>query len=74
MTSLLGITRGQYIATQSFERFYKSRQNYGLEQMEKNKDLVMAKELFNCWDESRLGHIEIRTLSDNLISFGLSMS
>jgi hypothetical protein len=25
MTSLLGITRGQYIATQSFEQFYKSR-------------------------------------------------
>jgi Ca2+-binding EF-hand superfamily protein len=42
--------------------------------MEKNKDLVLAKELFKCWDERRLGHIDIIVLSDNLISFGLSMS
>lgn len=42
--------------------------------MEKNKDIVLAKELFSCWDERRIGTINIDTLSENLISFGLSMS
>jgi hypothetical protein len=42
--------------------------------MEKNKDIVLAKELFSCWDEKRIGTINIDTLAENLISFGLSMS
>ena len=33
----------------------------------------MAKELFNAWDTSRLGHISVITLAENLISFGLAM-
>jgi hypothetical protein len=33
-----------------FEQFYKNRKNHGLEQMDKNKDLEIGKELFNCWD------------------------
>jgi len=34
----------------------------------------MAKELFSCWDEKRIGSIKIDNLAENLISFGLSMS
>jgi hypothetical protein len=42
--------------------------------MEKNSHLVLAQELFTCWDTSRLGHIPLDVLSENLISFGLAMS
>jgi Ca2+-binding EF-hand superfamily protein len=34
----------------------------------------MAQELFTCWDTSRLGHIKLEVLAENLISFGLAMS
>jgi Ca2+-binding EF-hand superfamily protein len=74
MTTLLGITNRQYLALQSFERYYKTRQNYGLEQMEKNQDMVLGKELFACWDPERRGRIGVQDLAENLISFGLSMS
>ena len=74
MTSLLGISNKQYLALQSFESFYKSRKNCGLEQMEKNQELGLGKELFACWDPERRGRIEIGDLAENLISFGLSMS
>ena len=50
ITSLLGVTRSQYMAIQHFEKFYKSRKNHGIEQMDKNNDLVMVKQLFACWD------------------------
>ena len=42
--------------------------------MEKNNDLVIAKELFACWDTKRLGHITVEELAEQLISFGLSAS
>ena len=35
---------------------------------------MLAKELFNAWDTSRLGHIDLAELAENLISFGLAMS
>jgi hypothetical protein len=50
MTELLGVTNEQYIVMQEFEKYYLSRKNLGIEQMEKNQDLVVAKELFACWD------------------------
>ncbi len=59
---------------QEFEKYYLSRKNLGIEQMEKNQDLVVAKELFACWDQKRFGHISIDTLAENLISFGLALS
>jgi len=55
MTTLLGISTKQYIALQHFENFYKSRKNEGVKQIEKNQDIVEAKELFACWDEERRG-------------------
>lgn len=58
----------------NFEKFYKSRKNCGIEQIDKNKYLVIGKELFACWDTSRRGRIEVNSLAENLISFGLSMS
>ena len=42
--------------------------------MDKNKDLVVGKELFACWDVDRRGRIAVKALAENLISFGLSMS
>lgn len=74
MTSLLGITKTQFIALQHFERFYLSRRNHGIKQIEKNQSLVLAKELFACWDQSRLGHISVNELAENLISIGLALS
>ena len=74
MTTLLGISNKQYLALQNFENFYRSRKNFGLEQMEKNQDMVLGKELFACWDPERRGRIELGDLAENLISFGLSMS
>lgn len=74
MTSLLGINNTQYLAMVNFEQFYKNRKNHGLEQVDKNKDLVIGKELFACWDVDRRGRIEVKALAENLISFGLSMS
>ena len=74
MTSLLGVTTRQYNAIVKFERFYKSRQNKGMNQLEKMSDIVLAKELFACWDDKRLGHIKAETLAENLISVGLAMS
>ena len=62
------------MAIQKFEEFYKSRQNCGLDQIDKNKDLVMVKALFACWDPDRLGHITVEVLTENLIGFGLSVS
>jgi len=43
-----------------------------LGQIEKNNDLVLAKELFACWDKKRLGHITIEEMAEELISFGLA--
>lgn len=74
MSNLLGITMTQYLATVHFEKYYKQQQNLGLNQIEKNQDIKVAKELFACWDRSRLGHISIETMAENLISFGLAMS
>jgi hypothetical protein len=34
----------------------------------------LARELFNAWDTSRLGRINLGVLAENLISFGLAMS
>ena len=34
----------------------------------------MVKALFACWDPSRLGHITVEVLTENLIGFGLSVS
>lgn len=73
MASLLGITVNQYLAMEEFEKFYKSRQSKGLKGTENNSDVVIAKELFGCWDRSRLGHVNLETLAENLISFGLAM-
>lgn len=42
--------------------------------MEKYNYLVVATELFSCWDTRRLGHITIEELAEQLISFGLSVS
>ena len=42
--------------------------------MEKNQDVVIAKELFACWDKSRLGHVSAQVMAENLISFGLAMT
>ena len=42
--------------------------------MDKDKDLVIGKELFKCWDHKKRGRISVREFSENLISFGLSMS
>lgn len=50
MTSHLGISKTQYIAILHFEEFYKSRKNAGLNLIEKNASLAMAKQLFTCWD------------------------
>lgn len=36
MTNLLRVTKHQYLAIQKFEKFYKSRKNQGLKQMDKN--------------------------------------
>lgn len=74
MTSLLGVTTRQYNAIVKFERFYTSRKNQGMNQLDKMSDIVLAKELFACWDEKRLGHIQAETLAENLISVGLAMS
>jgi len=74
MTSLLGISKTQYIALQHFEKFYITRQNHGINQIEKNQNVVLAKELFACWDQSRLGHISVNDLAENLISMGLALS
>lgn len=72
MTTLLGLTQSQWVAVLQFEEFYKSRKNEGLGQIEKNNDLVLAKELFACWDKKRLGHITIEEMAEELISFGLA--
>ena len=42
--------------------------------MEKEKDFIIAKELFACWDQERRGFLDIDVLAENLISFGLSLS
>ena len=42
--------------------------------MEKNLELVDAKELFNAWDTSRMGSIKLDTFVENLIGFGLAMN
>ena len=42
--------------------------------MEKNQELVQAKELFNAWDTLRMGSIRLETFVENLISFGLAMN
>lgn len=68
------INRDQYLATVYFEDFYRNRQNYGLNKLEKDKDLIIGKELFKCWDQKKRGRISVREFSENLISFGLSMS
>lgn len=73
MTRMLGITNDQYLAVIEFEKFYKSRQNLGLNQIEKNQDIDLAKKLFTAWDLSRKGKIKIEILAENLISFGLAM-
>jgi hypothetical protein len=41
--------------------------------VEANQDIVLAKELFACWDKSRLGHVNVDVLAENLISFGLAL-
>ena len=74
ITTLLGLNKQQYLAIQDFEKYYISRKNSGVEATQKNKDLLMVKNLFACWDQKRLGHISMDTLAENLISFGLSMS
>lgn len=70
---MLGITNDQYLAIIEFEKFYKSRQNQGLNQIEKNQDIDLAKKLFTAWDLSREGRIKIEILAENLISFGLAI-
>ena len=40
--------------------------------MEKNQDIVMAKELFNAWDEDKHGYITFEKMAENLISIGLA--
>ena len=40
MTSLLGITKEQYLTMKHFEKYYVSHQNHGLNQMEKNQELI----------------------------------
>jgi hypothetical protein len=56
-----------------FEKYYVSHQNHGLNQMEKNQELIQAKELFNAWDINRIGSIQIDFFVENLISFGLAL-
>jgi hypothetical protein len=34
----------------------------------------LAREIFAIWDESRLGHIKIKFLAENLIGLGLASS
>lgn len=36
----------------------------GLETLDKNKDLMMAKELFQSWDLKRFGHISVESLAE----------
>ena len=42
--------------------------------MEKEKDYIIAKELFACWDKDRRGFLDVDLMAENLISFGLSLS
>ena len=39
MTNLMGITKAEYLAVSAFEQFYKSRQNEGMNAIEKNQDI-----------------------------------
>ena len=71
---MLGITPMQFVALNEFEKYYRKKKNLGLVQIEKNQDIVIARELFLCWDTAKLGHISIQALSENLISFGLAMT
>ena len=43
-----------------------------MEQMSKNKDVGMAKTLFECWDLQDKGVISLDHLTDYLISFGIA--
>ena len=71
--ALLGMTNEQFLASQEFNNYYRVHQNEGLEQIDKNKDLMLAKDLFACWDKKRFGHISIEQLSEELISFGMAV-
>lgn len=55
LTSIFGLTNTQFLALRHFDKFYESRKNQGLEQIEKNQDLMLAKTLFSCWDTKRMG-------------------
>lgn len=41
-TTLMGVSTKQWVAIQNFEKFYKSRKNKGMGQIEKNKDIDIA--------------------------------
>jgi hypothetical protein len=62
------------LAIKKFEDYYKSRHNRGLESIDRNQDIDLAKELFKAWDAKRRGFISFDLLSSNLISMGLAMS
>ena len=74
ITSLLGVTNQQYLTVQRFENFYRSRRNKGLLSIEKNQDVVLAKNLFQVWDTKHDGFILQETLVGNLIALGLAGS
>lgn len=74
ITSLLGVTNQQYLTILYFENYYRSRKNQGLRSIEKNQDVVLAKNLFQVWDTKRDGFIKQDTLVSNLIALGLAGS
>ena len=75
MHNLYGLTRPQYIEKTNFDKHYQSRKNHGVAFVEKQKHaLQMAREVFNCWDTARMGHISLNALAQNLISLGLATS
>jgi len=73
MTSLMGISKTQYLAILEFEKFYLNKQNDGIKSLQKRENIETAKQLFACWDIQRYGHIDRSVLTKNLISFGVSL-
>lgn len=44
-----------------------------MKQIEKYNDLMLARQLFSCWDKKRIGSISINEISEAFIRCGLAV-
>lgn len=71
-TSLEGNKKYDLLRTKQEHSWIKSRQNVGLEILEKKKDATLAIEIFNAWDVRGQGYLSFQEVCNHLIGLGLA--